>query len=410
MHRLSAAAATMILGVGCVSCSSSEDSPKAEARADQTSKHSSATAQSSSPPAPTRTSDGLPVAPQPENTLEEANVANEKQCVDDGSQSVERLDPVVIEEIRVEPTTFGAVEAAGARIDQVTIPGFVIPGYTIDPGCIIAQQAPPGCAGGVTITGFEIPGVRIPEVTVPERTLPDGTVQPARTVPGAESQGVVVPSETVEPACQVVEREAKLAASRLAVSRRAASRAAISREATSQPAQNVTIEGSDESLYTPSRFLPSVYVPSVYVPSEYAPSEYLPYATLAGEPEVGVAQGEDTRAYVAPSEVLFDENRSVLKPAAQKALRSIVDDIDQLSPKGRIAVDGYTDNQGSAESGLTLSKARAAAVAKWLTGSGGIPMSRIAATHGYGEANPAAPNTTEVNMAKNRRVVISVER
>ena len=412
MRRLSELVLTVVLGVVVSGCTSSDDQPKSASEGEGTSAGPSVSAGTSpsQTPAetPTETIDGLPVAPQPGSTLEETNAANEQACVDDDTQTVEMLDPVVVEDVRVEPTTYEAVEDTGERIEEVTVPGFVISGYTFNPGCVIHQEAPPGCAGGVTITGFEIPGVRIPDVTLPERTLPDGSVQAAETIPGDESEGVVVPPETVDPVCQVEARDAKLAATRAALSRKAASRTAISRTAASQTAQSVTVEGKDDTFYAPSRYLTSVYVPSVYVPSSYAPSEYLPYEALETEPEVDVAQGDDARAYVAPSKVLFDENKAVLKPAAQKALRAIVNDINKQTPNGQIAVDGYTDNQGSAESGLTLSKARADAVAQWLTTKGGVPTSRIAAIHGYGEKNPAAPNNNEANMAKNRRVVISV--
>ncbi|MDQ3616994.1 MAG: hypothetical protein M3393_10325 [Actinomycetota bacterium] len=48
-------------------------------------------------------------------------------------------------------------------------------------------------------------------------------------------------------------------------------------------------------------------------------------------------------------------------------------------------------------------------MADWMTTKGGVSASRIDAVNGRGEADPAAPNTTEANMAKNRRVVISVQ-
>ena len=399
-------------------CSSTASDPSASPSADPSSQTGFGT-----PPATTSESTGAPAdspspgelmlePEQPLGTAEQTNAANEAACVESKNQTVEMLDPLVIGEVRVEPVTFEAIEGSGQSVEAGTVPGFVIPEHTVDVGCIIYEKAPAGCLGGVRITGFEIPGVRLPEVTVPERVLPDGTVQPAATVPAREVEPVKVEGASVDRVCQVKTEGSRSAVVRPALLRPAALRPSALRPSRLQPTNSVDVENDDGetvSFTVPPRTIGAISAPAVSVAPASAPPQSLPYEQLEAEPEIDVAKGKDMTAYVAPSNVLFDENRAVLKPTARAALRAILADLNKQSPNGRITVDGYTDNQGSEASGLTLSKARAEAVARFLTTAGGVARSRIAELNGYGEANPAFPNSTEANMAKNRRVVVSVE-
>lgn len=118
------------------------------------------------------------------------------------------------------------------------------------------------------------------------------------------------------------------------------------------------------------------------------------------------------RTVILDSKVLFAEDRATLSAAARARLRSVADQITESSATGTVRVDGYTDDQGSAQRGLVLSRQRAAAVEKVLTpllaGTGvGIR------TRGLGEANPRVPNNDTsgrpipANQAKNRRVEIT---
>ena len=75
---------------------------------------------------------------------------------------------------------------------------------------------------------------------------------------------------------------------------------------------------------------------------------------------------------------------------------------------GSILVRGYTDTQPlrtkAFASNLELSTARAEAVAKVLAAKLSDPA-RVK-SEGAGEADPIAPNDTETNRARNRRMVI----
>ena len=77
--------------------------------------------------------------------------------------------------------------------------------------------------------------------------------------------------------------------------------------------------------------------------------------------------------------------------------------------KRTIRVEGHTDNRPIATSDYPsnweLSTARAVSVVKYLIHSAGIAPKCLAAA-GYGDSRPRAPNDTERDMSKNRRVEI----
>ena len=74
---------------------------------------------------------------------------------------------------------------------------------------------------------------------------------------------------------------------------------------------------------------------------------------------------------------------------------------------GKIYVDGYTDNIGSAAYGLVLSEHRASVVSDYLQSQLlGAPVSIVAV--GHGESNPIASNATVAGQKQNRRVTITL--
>ncbi len=68
---------------------------------------------------------------------------------------------------------------------------------------------------------------------------------------------------------------------------------------------------------------------------------------------------------------------------------------------------GHTDNVGDARLNLALSEHRALVVTHYLQRKG-VAEGRIKA-QGYGGTRPIAPNTTETERAKNRRVEFVVD-
>lgn len=100
--------------------------------------------------------------------------------------------------------------------------------------------------------------------------------------------------------------------------------------------------------------------------------------------------------------VYFDSNRSKIQKRSLNILRQ-VRSIMRANPRIKvIQVEGHTDNQGSAESNLSLSQRRAEAVIKFLIDSG-IEKSRLK-PKGYGEARPVADNKDKTGRSENRRV------
>ncbi|HEX5227483.1 MAG TPA: OmpA family protein [Bryobacteraceae bacterium] len=105
------------------------------------------------------------------------------------------------------------------------------------------------------------------------------------------------------------------------------------------------------------------------------------------------------------SDVLFDFNKSTLRPAAREKLAKISGII--LSHPGlRLEVDGYTDSIGSDEYNLKLSDQRAMGVQTYLVSQGIAPDDVTA--KGFGKDNPVAPNNTAAGRQKNRRVEMVV--
>jgi outer membrane protein OmpA-like peptidoglycan-associated protein len=105
------------------------------------------------------------------------------------------------------------------------------------------------------------------------------------------------------------------------------------------------------------------------------------------------------------SGILFDFNKSSLKPEAKESLNKFAEKMADMS-ETNINVYGHTDNIGSAEANKKVSDQRAAAVAKYLTQKG-IAKERIVAD-GLSFDFPVADNATEEGRAQNRRVEIYV--
>lgn len=101
------------------------------------------------------------------------------------------------------------------------------------------------------------------------------------------------------------------------------------------------------------------------------------------------------------SSILFDVNRSVIKPESGGLLREIAQ-IMKEHPETMFSIEGHTDSDGETAYNLELSKSRADAVKATLI-SLGINEERLI-TRGYGEENPISENTTPENKANNRRV------
>ncbi len=115
----------------------------------------------------------------------------------------------------------------------------------------------------------------------------------------------------------------------------------------------------------------------------------------------------NTPDLVLSSDLAFPKNSAALSEAAKAKIAQIAAQIKSAKLKGTIRIDGYTDNLGSAEHGVTLSQDRAAAVAQYLRLKLGGYQIAIS-SFGHGEDDPIASNATEAGREKNRRVTITL--
>ncbi len=100
--------------------------------------------------------------------------------------------------------------------------------------------------------------------------------------------------------------------------------------------------------------------------------------------------------------IYFDFDKADIKPDSEPAIREVAK-LLQENRGLKLYVVGHTDNVGSIEYNLKLSKARADAVVRELTTKYKISSDRLKA-FGLGQLAPVASNKTEEGRAKNRRV------
>jgi outer membrane protein OmpA-like peptidoglycan-associated protein len=105
------------------------------------------------------------------------------------------------------------------------------------------------------------------------------------------------------------------------------------------------------------------------------------------------------------SGILFDIDKSDLRPVSQTNLTKLATILNKY-PDTNILIEGHTDNTGSDDHNMTLSKDRAQSVALYLA-TIEVNSARFS-TAGYGEAQPIVMNDTPEGRQKNRRVDIAV--
>jgi chemotaxis protein MotB len=120
-----------------------------------------------------------------------------------------------------------------------------------------------------------------------------------------------------------------------------------------------------------------------------------------------VEENEEQIKFTFASPILFDSNSAELKKSAFGVLDIIREKIE--STDYSVIVEGHTDSDpikaGKYPSNWQLSAARAFSVLKYFMQSSKIVPNRLSA-FGYGEFKPVAPNDTEENKAKNRRIEV----
>jgi outer membrane protein OmpA-like peptidoglycan-associated protein len=160
------------------------------------------------------------------------------------------------------------------------------------------------------------------------------------------------------------------------------------------------------------------------VMNDFLPIEGVVIEGLGGAAAGGVAAAGKTlglegalkelQAEVTPKEikidlsadVLFDFDKSDLKPAAEGKLNDLLTVVNSR-PNASVAIEGHTDVRGDDAYNQALSQRRAESVRTWLTGHG-VAASRLIAT-GVGESRPVRMGNTEADHQANRRVEIRIK-
>jgi OOP family OmpA-OmpF porin len=124
------------------------------------------------------------------------------------------------------------------------------------------------------------------------------------------------------------------------------------------------------------------------------------------KPDVKVYITNEDRAVVneAVKNLEFDFGKATIRAHSDSSLNKLA---SLMVAKGfNLKLAGYTDNIGSVEANLKLSRDRAEAVKTYLAQQG-VDPSKITA-QGYGKANPIASNKTDKGRQINRRVEFSI--
>ncbi|MFL5616290.1 MAG: OmpA family protein [Gemmatimonadaceae bacterium] len=105
------------------------------------------------------------------------------------------------------------------------------------------------------------------------------------------------------------------------------------------------------------------------------------------------------------SGLLFDFDSDQLRQASRQNLDNLAASLSTFGDSKLLLV-GHTDDKGTDTYNADLSRRRANAVASYLI-TKGVPSGRVS-TSGRGESEPIAPNDTDANRQKNRRVEVAI--
>lgn len=128
---------------------------------------------------------------------------------------------------------------------------------------------------------------------------------------------------------------------------------------------------------------------------------------------VGVERRGDVLVLNLPTSLTFSSGSATLNAKGQSSLKTVASALKADYAGKTFWVEGHTDNEKLVKTkdkwktNLRLSVERAMAVSDFLSGSLGIASDAIRVA-GHGPFDPAVPNTTTANKAKNRRVEILI--
>jgi outer membrane protein OmpA-like peptidoglycan-associated protein len=107
-------------------------------------------------------------------------------------------------------------------------------------------------------------------------------------------------------------------------------------------------------------------------------------------------------------QISFATGSDEVLPNSEPILLEVADALLRNPGLELVEIQGHTDNSGNHELNMRLSQQRAEAVQRWLIRHGVEPARLMA--KGYGPTRPIAPNITQQNRARNRRVQFRIVR
>jgi outer membrane protein OmpA-like peptidoglycan-associated protein len=104
--------------------------------------------------------------------------------------------------------------------------------------------------------------------------------------------------------------------------------------------------------------------------------------------------------------IYFDFDKAVLRPESKAEMANLIRLLNE-NPSLKLEIRGHTDNKGSDEYNIRLSKARAKAVVDYVEEVGGIDKDRLTSV-GYSFHLPIASNDADEGRQLNRRVEFKI--
>jgi outer membrane protein OmpA-like peptidoglycan-associated protein len=105
-------------------------------------------------------------------------------------------------------------------------------------------------------------------------------------------------------------------------------------------------------------------------------------------------------------QIYFESNKAVIRPVSYPVLDRLAE-AAKSCPAKSIEISGHTDQRGSRQKNIRLSRNRAQAVIDYLIKKG-VPAQRLTIV-GYGPTKPVASNATATGMQRNRRVEFTLK-
>ena len=141
--------------------------------------------------------------------------------------------------------------------------------------------------------------------------------------------------------------------------------------------------------------------PVPYAPAP-EPAVYAPEPYIAPVPVVVAPAAIRTQRYCTILDLTFEINRGGIERGDMEKL-AVVGTFLTKYPGTTAVIEGHTDNIGTEEHNLQLSKDRAESVVAYLVDTVHVDRSRLSAV-GYGWSRPIADNDTEEGKRQNRRI------